>query len=874
MGVTRATLANGMRVIIVKNSLAPVVTIEANILAGRNESPVRFSGMAHAQEHMAFRGCFGMTTDQTAAIYAQLGDENNADTQQNVTQFYVTVPTGDIDIALEAQAKCLRNIDDSQFEWKRERGALEQEIDGNLSDPTYNVFYRINRTMFAGTPYAHDALGNKASFQNTTGAMLRKFHRKWYVPSNVILVIVGDIEPEKTLATIARLFGHIQSHDVPLRPSFSLHQFKSKNFTINSDQPYTLAYIAYRLPGTDSTDYAATVILADVLASRRADVYGMVPSGLAMRADFGLEEIYRKASIGVAVIAISPDNSFLHSLSKLREIITSYAENGVPKELVEAAKRGELAEEVFQCNSIPGMADLWSNALAVEGRTSPGDDFQALRKVTLADVNRVARHYMAEAATITVTLEAGSVRSRENVAGLGNVEKVRARSIEPVQLPRWVTGRLEQLRVPQNNARSTDVTLANGIRLIVRTDLTNPTVTLLGSIKHNADLQTPAGKEGISYVLEDLYGYGSEKMDRIAFQAALDDIAANEEAGYRFSLSVFRDEFSRGIQLLADNELNPDFSSKTFATARRQTIQRVTGDMLGSDYRFSRALDRAMVPPNDPTLRNATPETLGSLTLDDLKAYQRATIRPDLTTIVVVGGISSADAKAMIEQWFGNWSAIGPVPVTELPSVPLNLASALSVIDVTLEQDSVVLAEQLKLERSDPEYYALQLGTQILDGGFYASRLYHDLRQVTGSVYAVDVSLSAIGTRARYTIMYDCDPEKADDVRAIIERDLNQMRTENVSARELHQAKALLLRQISLRESSVDAIASDILDRAQSGLSLDEPFDAGKKYVALTADDIRIAFANVIRTGDLVQVVRGPVSPLVNHMSPRRRALP
>jgi zinc protease len=227
----------------------------------------------------------------------------------------------------------------------------------------------------------------------------------------------------------------------------------------------------------------------------------------------------------------------------------------------------------------------------------------------------------------------------------------------------------------------------------------------------------------------------------------------------------------------------------TFATIRQLTAQRIMGDMLGSDYRSSRALNRAMVPLNDPTLRNATPETLGSLTLEELKAYQQTTIRPDLTTIVIVGDISSADARAVIEHWFGAWRAIGPTPITDLPSVPLNLASTLNVVDVSLEQDSVVLTEQLKLGRADADYYALQLGTQILDGGFYASRLYHDLRQTNGFVYGVDVDLSATSNRASYTIMYDCDPEKAPKVRAIVERDLNQMRTENVSAQELHQAK-------------------------------------------------------------------------------------
>ncbi len=92
--VTRSTLSNGMRVVIIRNALAPVVTVEANFLVGGNETPEGFPGMAHAQEHMAFRGCTGMTADQTAAIYAQLGGQNNADTQQNITQYFATVPGG------------------------------------------------------------------------------------------------------------------------------------------------------------------------------------------------------------------------------------------------------------------------------------------------------------------------------------------------------------------------------------------------------------------------------------------------------------------------------------------------------------------------------------------------------------------------------------------------------------------------------------------------------------------------------------------------------------------------------------------------------------------------------------------------------------
>ena len=141
---TRATLPNGMRVVIIRNTLAPVVTVEANFMVGGDETPDGFPGMAHAQEHMAFRGCKGMTADQTSAIFALMGGDNNADTQQNITQYFETVPSADVDVALQAEAACMRGIDDSQAEWDQERGAIEQEVSRDLSNPTYKFVARLN----------------------------------------------------------------------------------------------------------------------------------------------------------------------------------------------------------------------------------------------------------------------------------------------------------------------------------------------------------------------------------------------------------------------------------------------------------------------------------------------------------------------------------------------------------------------------------------------------------------------------------------------------------------------------------------------------------------------------------------------------------
>jgi len=855
---TRATLPNGMRVVIIRNTLAPVVTVEANFMVGGNETPDGFPGMAHAQEHMAFRGCKGMTADQTSAIFALMGGDNDADTQQNITQYFETVPSDDVDVALQAEAACMRGIDDSQAEWEKERGAIEQEVARDLSNPTQKFFDRLNQDLFAGTPYAHDALGTRPSFDKTTGAMLRDFADKWYTPSNMILIVVGDVEPAVMLEKIRHLYSDIPSHPLPPHPAIDLQPVKPETFTLDSNLPYVLGYVAWRMPGTASPDYAALQILVDVLASQRGDIYGMVPVGKALAAEFELAEAYPKASVGYGVVALPAGQDATPPLEELRQIVNKYAANGVPADLVDAAKRAEIAQAEFQRNSIPDLAAVWSDALAAEGRNSPDEDIDAIRKVTLADVNRVAKQYLLNANTITATLK--PVPNGEAVAekGFGGSEKVTSAPTKPVDLPEWAAKPLAELEVPTTFIPVSDTTLPNGIRLIVRTDTTSPTVTVMGTEKHDGDLQTPPKQEGVGDVLDGLYSYGTTSLDRIAYQKALDDIAANESAGFSFSVKVLKDYFSRGVQLLADNELHPALPEQAFMVTRQQYAQLVAGYLQSPDYRTSRALDLALLPSGDPVLREVTPGTVTALTLDQVKQYHDATIRPDLTTIVVIGDVTPTDARAVIEKWFGDWKATGDKPNTTLAAVPVNKTSAATVPDSEAVQDSVTLAEQIDINRFDPDFYPLQLGNHVLGGGFYATRLYHDLRQVAGYVYNVDVGMSTSETRASYSVTYGCDPPNVSKAKALIVRDLNQMRTQNVSDAELHQAKALLLRSIPLSESSEEAVAGGLLGRAEIGLPLDEPIVAAKKYSALTADDVKAAFAKHIQPDNLVQIVRGP----------------
>ncbi len=855
--VVRATLKNGLRVVIIQDVLAPVVTTQVNYLVGANEAPPGFPGTAHAQEHMMFRGSPGMSADQLSAIIAALGGEFNADTQQTVTQYFFTVPAADLEVALRAEAVRMSSVLDSGDLWEKERGAIDQEIAQDLSNPEYVFYTKLLAAMFQDTPYAHDALGTRESFAKTSGKMLRKFYNDWYGPNNAILVIAGDVDPATTMKKVTELFERIPPRPTPERPEVNPKPLKASSISLETDLPYALAVIAYRLPEYDSPDFAAGQVLADVLASKRGDLYALVAQGKALSTDFDVNA-YPKAALGYMTASFPKGGDGKLLLSALKGIVADYVKKGFPPDLVEAAKRLEIADDEFSKNSVSGLASLWSQALAVEGRNSPQDDIDAIRKVTVDDVNRVARKYLVNETAVTALLEPSpSGEAMPSKAKRGS-ESFAPKQVGSIKLPAWAKRVASLPAVPASSIKPEVIVLKNGIRLIVQHENVSSTVSIYGKIKSNPNLQVAEGKEGVDEVLSALFSYGTKTLGRIPFQKALDDIAARESAGRSFSLQVLTGHFDRGVQLLADNMLNPALPKEAFNVVQQETMGALSGLLKSPSYLSQRALISALYPKDDPTLRQATPETVKGLSLDDVRNYYGKVFRPDMTTIVVIGEVTAEQAKNVIEKYFGGWKAEGPKPRTDLPSVPPNKPSSAVVPDKSRVQDEVTLAVTLGATRSNPDYYTLQVGRHILSGAFYATRLYRDLRERTGLVYAVEAIFDAGKTRSIFGVFYACDPKNVSRARGIVVRDLREMQKKQVTATELRQAKTLLLRKIPLSESSVDGVAERLLYYSLEDLPLDEQLRAARHYREITAAQVRAAFARWIRTPDLVQITTGP----------------
>jgi len=853
--VARATLANGLRVIVVRDPLAPVATAMLDYQVGSDEQWI--PGLAHATEHMMFRGSSTLSSAQLMDSIGVTGGDFNADTQSTVTRYFFTVPSDYLDIALRAERSRATGLLLSQKLWEQERGAITQEVQQDNSNAFYRLFVKMLGRLLGGTPYAKNGLGTVEGFaKQVNAAELRKFYGRWYKPNNAIYIITGDVDPQATIAKVREIFGDVPAGTLPPREPVRLRPLRGAIYHDTSDQSFTGVLIGYRFPGYASRDYAAGQILGDVLSSPRS-AFGSLPyTGKALGTEFQTQT-FPKVGIAIAFGAVPVTTSPQTIDREMRAIVDGYKQSGVPPDLVEASKLREIAGLEFGANSIEGLADEWSDAVAVEGRTSPDAAIAEFNRVTVADVNRVLRTYLDNTRAVVayaVPKNAGSVGASAGLAKENN--EVPPTTHEP--LPAWAQHVLDHLRVPEQTLAPADMRLSNGIRLIVQPEQISHTVVVDGEILNNPAVQEAPGKEGVASVTAALLPYGTTTLDRVAFQAELDKIAASTDAGTDFGLDVLSSQFERGVQLLADEELHPALRAADFAIVRGQTSGELAGAMSTPEHLAQVALDKALYPAGDPEQRFATPASVSALTLDDVKNWYASAYRPDLTTIVVIGDTTPQAAQAIFEKYFGGWIAQGPTPNVEPPPVPQNAPAQLDVPATGRVQSSVKLVETLALVRSDPAWAPLQLANAVLTGGFYSSLLYHDLREVHGYAYDVDSSVSAGRVRGTFSIDYGCDPKNVLPAQAQVRAVLAQIQREPIAADRLLRSKAQLMGEVPIRESSYDGVTGQLLDYSELGLPLNQNVLDAQAELSATAAGVQDALARYIRPDAFVRVVTGP----------------
>ena len=856
--VLRATLQNGLRVVIVRDTLAPMVTTQITYLAGGYETPKGFPGTAHALEHMMFRDSTGMTGAQLNEMTGKMGGDNNAFTTNDATQYYFVAPAAYLDILLHIEATRMQGLLVSDKDWGLEKGAIEQEVSRDISDPAFLAFEKAEGAMYAGTGYAADPLGTRPSFDKTTPSLLRQFHRDWYVPNNAIFVIVGDVDPQATLAKVKQLFEPIPERATPERKPIKLQAFKPQTISGSTPQGTGSVQFLYRMPGMQTKDFAAIQVLMDVLGNARSQLSELAVQGKVLSADAQIQP-FSHGGIGAVEASFPKGGDAKQTQADLDGVIAQLLKDGASPELVDAAKRSEITQAEFNKNSAVTLASAWSQALAWQGLDSPDEAEEQIRNVTVDDVNRVARAYLQPDSRVTVVLTPDQNGKRPpDSNGFGGTESFGSDDKLDGPLPDWAEQTLHALAMPHWTLAPVDMKLDNGIRLIVQPESISKTVTVVGHVDQDAGLQEPSGQEGVGRLLSSLFDYGTSSLDRSAFHKALDDISATESGGTDFNLAVPSGQFERGMQLLADNQLHPALPQTGFDVQRSSLARALAGEMQSPDYKMMRALKQGLLPAGDQGLRQATPATVGGLTLPQVQDYFAKTYRPDLTTLVVVGDVTPEQAKATVEKYFGDWKANGPKPEVVPKPVPLNPAGYTLVNNSYASQDQVLIGQVLDMNLYNPDRFALKLGNDVLGGNGFASRLMTDVRVRHGYAYGAASGMQFDRSRSVFFVQYGSDPGKVAPVDELIRKNLADMQNTPVKDDELTNARQFEIRSIPLAVSSVNRIAESLLSWGYKGQPLDEPMVAASYYLKLTAPQVQDAFKKYLKPQNMVQVVQGP----------------
>ncbi|MDT8872790.1 hypothetical protein RAA17_21010 [Komagataeibacter rhaeticus] len=253
------------------------------------------------------------------------------------------------------------------------------------------------------------------------------------------------MDPARTLALVRSAFAAIPARRLPPRPEIRPGPLHAQTLHFPTDYPMGLMAIASRMPGQNSHDFATARILSDVLSSQRGALYELVPQGHALLASF---DFITKADAGIGIaIAAFPKGSapgpFRHGC---RTSCVACVKTAYSADLVDAAKRKELAQLGFAANSIAGLAESWSEALAIMGLQSPDDEAAAFASVTPEDVNRLARQVLDPQQSVTAILTPRDGGHTAAGKGFGGSRSFASIPDHPVSLPDWANASLRSIR--------------------------------------------------------------------------------------------------------------------------------------------------------------------------------------------------------------------------------------------------------------------------------------------------------------------------------------------------------------------------------------------------------------------------------------------
>ncbi|HEY8464282.1 MAG TPA: pitrilysin family protein [Bacillota bacterium] len=404
---TKTVLANGLTLVVKEVPAAPIAAVDIWVGTGACNEVSAEAGISHFFEHMLFKGTKKRKVGEIAQAIQAVGGYLNAATSLDYTHYYVVVPSEYLDLALEVEADAIMNSVFDPKEIERERRVIMEEMSLKQDDPSQRLGWIAYQQLFSGTPYANDVLGTAESLNSITRETFLKYHRRYYVPNNTVVVVVGDVKTETVIRKVNELFKDWQPGSVPDASQFKLPRLtgiKRVQEMMQVDQNYF--YLGFPGPGQIAADTPALTVLGVILGG-----------GQSSRLYHELREERQLVNTVYAGYAAYQQVGMFSIYAEAKGLKQEELETAVSRILDDVARYGVTDAELARAKAIirtdlAFAAETNAEIAALLGRFEVGGSVEdalrytaALQKVTKEDVQRVARHYLTSAAYVAVAIK-------------------------------------------------------------------------------------------------------------------------------------------------------------------------------------------------------------------------------------------------------------------------------------------------------------------------------------------------------------------------------------------------------------------------------------------------------------------------------------
>jgi len=262
-------LPNGLKVVISEDHIAPVVTVGVYYNVGFRVEPKGRTGFAHLFEHMMFQGSANVKKFEHAKFVEANGGSTNGHTDFDYTNYYETLPSNRVEMALWLESDRMRSLDISDENLKNQQNVVSEEVRVNVLNQPYQFFEWIElwKNAFTNWNNAHNGYGELSEINAATIEDVRSFFKTYYAPNNAVLTIVGDVDVAEVKKMVDKHFVGIPAQSTPPKADLSEPAQSKEKRVSQPDKLANLPALAtgYHMPAQNSPDFPAMALLVQIL---------------------------------------------------------------------------------------------------------------------------------------------------------------------------------------------------------------------------------------------------------------------------------------------------------------------------------------------------------------------------------------------------------------------------------------------------------------------------------------------------------------------------------------------------------------------------------------------------------------------------------